>query len=658
MKHKRRHLVLICVLLCLCLLLPGAAAEAGPAWLVYLERGTAEDLTPLPYADGYYLADSIEQALPYLRRGAARVFPADAALELMDAAQPNDPAISDQWYLFALGASAAWSQGLTGSGVRVAVIDSGVNALHEDLAGSAISGRNLLGPAESRDETAFADDLGHGTLICGILAAQKDNGLGGAGLCPEAELLVLRCFSGVGGSANSGSGSAQTVISAIGYAMEQGADVINLSFGGTTATLRSLEPILQQAADRGILLVASAGNNGGTALYYPAAFECVTGVGWTAESGEISPDSQHNASIYAAAPGTNIYGPGHLQPDAYRSDSGGSFAAPMVTALAAMAKQTDPEIGTEGFRLLLRQCAEDLGAPGRDDYYGCGSVRADAFAAALLSPQPILYETNGGALRYGGYDESYRIGQGAEAALPNAFEITRPGFRFTGWYADPACTAPVRQIPGGSVGPVTLYAGWAAEDPAWQHGPEAPCPGAAYCDMPAVGSWSHAAIDWAIMRGITLGTDASHVSPDAACTRAEAVTFLFRAAQPDSLPPDELAEGFADVPADRYFFRPVAWAAARHVTEGVSRTSFAPDRPCTRAQIVTFLYRACGSPEADDVPAHFSDVPAAAYYAPAVAWAQENGITNGVDRTHFSPAAPCTRAQIVTFLYRTLTRNP
>ena len=103
---------------------------------------------------------------------------------------------------------------------------------------------------------------------------------------------------------------------------------------------------------------------------------------------------------------------------------------------------------------------------------------------------------------------------------------------------------------------------------------------------------------------------------------------------------------------------PVAWAAARHVTEGVSRTSFAPDRPCTRAQIVTFLYRACGSPEADDVPAHFSDVPAAAYYAPAVAWAQENGITNGVDRTHFSPAAPCTRAQIVTFLYRTLTRNP
>lgn len=111
------------------------------------------------------------------------------------------------------------------------------------------------------------------------------------------------------------------------------------------------------------------------------------------------------------------------------------------------------------------------------------------------------------------------------------------------------------------------------------------------------------------------------------------------------------ANPFTDVPSGAYYYDAVLWAAENGVTDGVTATLFAPDAPCTRAQIVTFLWRAAGSPEPNGTST-FTDVPASAYYAKAVAWAVENGITDGTSETTFSPDAPCTRGQSVTFLYR------
>ena len=108
---------------------------------------------------------------------------------------------------------------------------------------------------------------------------------------------------------------------------------------------------------------------------------------------------------------------------------------------------------------------------------------------------------------------------------------------------------------------------------------------------------------------------------------------------------------FVDVPINAYYYDAVLWAAESGITGGVDATHFAPDAPCTRGQIVTFLWRAAGAPEPESLSS-FSDVAADAYYAKAVAWAAENGITGGVDATHFAPDAPCTRGQAVTFLYR------
>ena len=159
------------------------------------------------------------------------------------------------------------------------------------------------------------------------------------------------------------------------------------------------------------------------------------------------------------------------------------------------------------------------------------------------------------------------------------------------------------------------------------------------------------AVLWAAEEGITGGTSATTFSPDATCTRAQAVTFLWRAA--GSPAPESSEMPFADVAADAYYHDAVLWAVEQGITKGTSETTFSPDAKCTRAQIVSFLWRSQSSPAADTVNP-FTDVAAEAYYIDAVLWAVENDITSGTTAATFSPNNDCTRAQIVTFLYRCL----
>lgn len=165
------------------------------------------------------------------------------------------------------------------------------------------------------------------------------------------------------------------------------------------------------------------------------------------------------------------------------------------------------------------------------------------------------------------------------------------------------------------------------------------------------GDYFYDAVSWAYGSGITGGTDETHFSPDAGCTRAQAVTFLWRAL---GCPAASYPSSFADVSRNAYYASAVDWAVSSGVTKGTGAAAFSPDAPCSRGEIVTLLCRALGGGAAEAAP--FADVPAGAYYADAVAWAYGKNITGGTDEAHFSPAAPCTRAQIVTFLYRALGR--
>ena len=160
------------------------------------------------------------------------------------------------------------------------------------------------------------------------------------------------------------------------------------------------------------------------------------------------------------------------------------------------------------------------------------------------------------------------------------------------------------------------------------------------------------AVQWAVENGITSGTSATTFSPDQVCTRAQIVTFLWRAA--GSPAPVSGKMPFEDVHADDYYYKAVQWAVENGITSGASATTFAPDLVCTRGQIATFLWRAQDSVEVKNAEMVFSDVSDSAYYYNAVLWAVENGITNGTSATTFSPDQACTRAQCVTFLWKAM----
>lgn len=175
-------------------------------------------------------------------------------------------------------------------------------------------------------------------------------------------------------------------------------------------------------------------------------------------------------------------------------------------------------------------------------------------------------------------------------------------------------------------------------------------PGTSFTDVPA-GAYYEEAVGWAVEKGITKGTSDSTFTPDGVCTRAQAVTFLWRAAGSPAAKAGSLP--FADVKAGSYYDDAVRWAVENGVTVGTSATTFSPNATCSRAQIVTFLWRAQKSPAAGSANP-FDDVAGSAYYADAVQWAVQKDITKGTGATAFSPDANCIRAQIVTFLYRSM----
>ena len=171
-----------------------------------------------------------------------------------------------------------------------------------------------------------------------------------------------------------------------------------------------------------------------------------------------------------------------------------------------------------------------------------------------------------------------------------------------------------------------------------------------FVDVPD-GEYYAKPVDWAVSQGITNGTGAYAFSPEMPCTRAQVVTFLWRAA--GSPEPTSAGHPFTDINPNDYFYEAVLWAVEQGITNGMDATHFGPETPCTRAHVVTFLWRAEGKPAAGSANP-FSDVPADEYYTDAVLWAVKHEITNGTGEGRFSPDLTCTRGQIVTFLYRAL----
>ena len=166
------------------------------------------------------------------------------------------------------------------------------------------------------------------------------------------------------------------------------------------------------------------------------------------------------------------------------------------------------------------------------------------------------------------------------------------------------------------------------------------------------GKYYELPVAWAYGNGVTSGTDAAHFSPNQTCTRAQVVTFLWSALKKPT--PDSQNAPFVDVKKSAYYYQAVLWAYQKGVTRGVDATHFGPKQPCTRAQVVTFLWSALGKPTPTIESCAFVDAKPKDYFYRAMLWAVENGITSGIDAKHFGPNRPCTRAQVVTFLFQAL----
>ncbi len=295
---------------------------------------------------------------------------------------PNDPyyATAYQWGLTRIEAPAAWDITTGTQDVIIAVIDTGVDLDHPDLEAKIVGGYDFI-----NNDPVPQDDHGHGTRVAGIAAAETNNGLGVAGLSWGARIMPLKALE------HTGYGPYSNIASSVTYAADSGARVLNLSLGGLaySATLRDA---INYAYNRGCVVVASTGNDSLDSLRYPARYPSALAVGATDNTDQQYSTSNYGPEIDLAAPGAAIYST--FWDDSYGSESGTSMAAPHVSGLAALIWSLNPALSNVQVESIIKATAQDLGAAGRDVYYGFGRINAraalEATAPSLTSDQTAL----------------------------------------------------------------------------------------------------------------------------------------------------------------------------------------------------------------------------------------------------------------------------
>ncbi len=298
-----------------------------------------------------------------------------------------DPRRAEQWNLDQVGAEGAWSN-VDPSGIVVAVIDTGLRADHEDFSGARVlpavdasafvdgAGRSPTAPVAGRVGAA-SDPLGHGTFVSGIVGAGFRNGRGIAPVAPGVQILPITTFS------DDGLGSSEAVAPAIVWAVDHGADVVNLSLGSVHSD-PTMQAAVVYAESRGVVVVAAAGNFGMAIPVYPAAYPEVLAVAATDRSGRRSSFSETGSWIDLAAPGDDVAST--TVDGGYGTWRGTSFAAPHVSAAAALVLAARPHATPAQVRALLVNHSRDAGAPGFDELYGWGILDVGAAVRAASRP--------------------------------------------------------------------------------------------------------------------------------------------------------------------------------------------------------------------------------------------------------------------------------
>lgn len=418
------------------------------------------------------------------------------------------------------------------SEITVAVVDTGADNSHPFLTGRVTSGYDLVD-----DDATPQDGNGHGTHVSGTVVDCTPD--------LKINIMPVRVLN------DRGSGSDSVVGLGIQYAVDHGANVINMSLGGFGHS-EYIDSQIKYAVSKNVVVVVAAGNeNQDTKYYCPAGdTDCVT-VAAVDKSKSKASFSNYGEAVDIAAPGVDIKSciPG----GGYDSWAGTSMATPHVAAAAALLLYENRSQTPAQIEKKLRDAAEDLGNSGWDRYYGAGFLNMAAFIKA-----------------------------------PDPGDTDDPSKGFT------------------DVSPDAYY---------------------------------YDAVMWAVEQGITKGTTETTFSPNQTCTTKQILTFMWRA---DGSPqPQSVAVASSE------FSKAMAWASDSEISTSVSADA---EEACTRASAMTYMWSHASKPASGNNP--FSDVANNTYYAQAVCWAVQKGITNGTTAITFSPDNPCTRAQIMTFLYR------
>lgn len=505
---------------------------------------------------------------------------------------PNDSYYPRQWNLTAIGAEAAWDAGLTASGVRVGVIDSGINRSHEDFVGvSILAGKNLIDGS-----TNVTDNYWHGTFVSGVIAAKRDNGKGIAGIADGVTLVPLKCFE-------SETAYASNIIAAVYAGIDDfKCTVLNMSFG-LDENLFSMEKAMNYAESKNVLVISAVGNDGVGALKYPAAYGNVVGVGSMSRSGTVSSFSQRNASVFVVAPGEGLVGLDIAGSAAYvQGAAGTSYSAPHVTAMAAIAKSLYPDMDAWEFMETLAESSSAYPISTYD--YGYGLVSVSEFVDLLTA---------------------------ASYSLPDAYSAYRNVVTETVYYGYPTA--------------LTYNLGEWFNDSLWNGLSYSVYSSTAYGDVSISGnilSYTPAAADAdKNIRIVIAAYDGMNWSENNA-----SLTVKVAASDYDL----SSAQLFSDVKshwAEKY----IAFGVDIGLLNGVGDGRFEPDIPMTRAMFVTVLGRLYGAENAAGCSTDFPDIPEGSWYGESAAWAQSFGLITGISGK-FEPNLNITREQLAQLMYR------
>ena len=399
---RRRAATLLALVLCLVVILPASAAgpslrdsdaKAPDGRLVVVWRGEAPDRIDVPGMARSIPSRQAQRTVAVAEEGQAAALAArlradprvlavvpDAVVKSLDFpadGAPDDPQFEDQEDLPQIGVPSVWPTTTGDSDLVVAIIDSGFDLDHPDLAGvSVVAPRN-----ETWNSTDITDTYGHGTHVAGTIFARTNNATGIAGIAPDVTFMPIKVLD------DGGFGWISDVLDAVDWARTHGADIINLSLGGTLEReqIALFQSTFSAARAEGILVVAAAGNGGSPQMYYPAGLQGVVSVAAVDAADEAAWFSTYNRAVDIAAPGVDTLSTSLDAPSRYARESGTSMASPHVVGVAALVWSARPELTVGELEAVLRTSALDLGDPGRDNVFGSGRIDA---AAALTGDVP------------------------------------------------------------------------------------------------------------------------------------------------------------------------------------------------------------------------------------------------------------------------------